>query len=58
MNGGNGMLSAFERFLAFEREANLFSHEVCGVRFWHYVRFALYSGTILPKFVQIGRAHV
>lgn len=56
MNDG-GLRSVFERFLAFERDADLFSREACGVRFWHFIRFQLYSGTILPHFVPMGVAH-
>ncbi len=52
-----GMLSFFERFLAFERDADLFSRQVCGVRFWHYIRFPFYSTMILPYFVPMGKAH-
>jgi len=51
------MLAAFERFLAFERDAELFSREVCAVRFWHFIRFQLYSGMVLPRFVGMGDAH-
>lgn len=57
MSGSIGTLSAFERFLSFERGAGLFSREACGVRFWHFIRFSLYSGTILPHFVPMGTAH-
>ena len=49
--------SVFARFSAFERDADLFSREVCGVRFWHYVRFNVYSALILPCFVPMDAAH-
>ncbi len=49
--------SVFVRFSAFERDANLFSREVCGVRFWHYVRFNVYSTLVLPHFVRMDAAH-
>ena len=51
------MLSVFERFFAFEDKKGLFSREVCGVRFWHCMRFSLYSGIILPRLVPMGEAH-
>ena len=49
--------SVFERFFAFERDAGLFSREVCGVRFWHYIRFYIYSVLVLPSFVPMDTAH-
>lgn len=49
--------SAFARFSAFERDADLFSREVCGVRFWHYVRFNVYSTLVLPHIVPMDAAH-
>lgn len=49
--------STFERFLAFEKGAGLFSREVCGVRFWHYIRFPVYSHLVLPYFVPTGHPH-
>lgn len=51
------MLSVFERFFAFEDKKGLFSRDVCGVRFWHCMRFSLYSGIILPRLVPMGEAH-
>ena len=49
--------SAFEKFLAFEKGAGLFSREVCGVKFWHYIRFPVYSLLVLPHFVPMGLPH-
>ena len=58
MSGENPTLgSVFGRFSDFEREAGLFSREVCGVRFWHYVRFSIYSTLVLPQFVPMDAAH-
>lgn len=51
------MPSVFEHFFAFENKNGLFSREACGVRFWHFIRFAIYSGIILPHFVDMGDAH-
>ena len=58
MNGGAASLSSvFARFFAFERDADLFSRDVYGVRFWHYVRFNVYSTLVLPHFVPMDAAH-
>lgn len=53
----DGLSSVFERFFAFERDSGLFSQEVCGVRFWHYIRFYIYSVLVLPSFVPMDAAH-
>ena len=53
----DSLSSLFARFSAFERDADLFSREVCGVRFWHYIRFNVYSTLILPRFVPMDTAH-
>jgi len=58
MSAETDSLSAvFARFSSFERDADLFSREVCGVRFWHYIRFNVYSTLILPRFVPMDAAH-
>ena len=57
MNEPCDLLSVFDRFLAFERAQGLFAREACGVRFWHFMRFQLYSGIILPHYVAMGEAH-
>ena len=58
MSGQNASLgSVFGLFSEFERGAGLFSREVCGVRYWHYVRFGIYSALVLPQFVPMDAAH-
>jgi len=57
MKGEIGLTSVFERFFAFERDAALFGREVCGVRFWHYIRFHVYTAVVLPYFVPMSAAH-
>ncbi len=51
------LFSVFDRFLAFERAQGLFLREACGVRFWHLIRFAFYSGILLPHYVSMDAAH-
>ena len=55
--GADSLSSVFARFSAFERDADLFSREVCGVRFWHHIRFNVYSKLVLPRFVPMDAAH-
>ena len=55
--GAASLSSVFARFSAFERDADLFSREVCGVRFWHHIRFNVYSTYVLPRFVTMDAAH-
>ena len=53
----DSLSEVFDRFSAFERDGDLFSREVCGVRFWHYARFGVYSTLVLPHFVPMDAAH-
>ncbi len=43
MSEPRDLLSVFDRFFAFESTHGLFSREACGTRFWHFMRFPLYS---------------
>ena len=57
MSEPRDLLSVFDRFFAFESTHGLFSREACGTRFWHFMRFPLYSEIVLPHFVSMGEAH-
>ena len=57
MNITHNLSSLFERFLSFEEAHLPFSWEIAGVRFWHYVRFGVFSAEIQPAFLNTGAAH-
>ena len=57
MNITHNLSSLFERFLSFEEARLPFSWEIAGVRFWHYVRFGVFSAEIQPAFLNTGAAH-
>lgn len=45
------------RFCEFERSLGLFGRELGGVRYWHLMRFYIYSSFVLPHFVKMGATH-
>ncbi|WP_010200258.1 sialyltransferase [Bacillus sp. m3-13] len=45
-----------ESFIKFEKQNNLFSLDIRGFKYWHYVRFVLYFD-ILNKKENLGQAH-
>ena len=51
------MGEACARFCEFERALGLFGREVDGVRYWHLMRFHVYSTFVLPNFVKMGAMH-
>ena len=57
MNAVMDLSAAFARFSAFERDAGLFSRELCGVRFWHLIRNQLYAADLLPQMVSMDNPH-
>lgn len=57
MNAVTDLTAAFARFFAFERDAGLFSRELCGVRFWHLIRNQLYAVDLLPQMVSMDNPH-
>ena len=52
MNAVMDLSAVFARFSAFERDAGLFSRELCGVRFWQLIRNQLYAADLLPRMVE------
>ena len=57
MNAVMDLSAVFARFSAFERDAGLFSRELCGVRFWHLIRNQLYAADLLPQMVGMDNPH-
>lgn len=51
------MCEACARFCGFEVSLGLFAREVGGVRFWHLIRFYIYTELVLPHFVKMGAMH-
>jgi len=50
-------LELIDKFIKFEYEEDLFNKEIQGIKFWHYIRFSIYS-KILRKKYDLGQAHL
>jgi len=49
-------MELIDKFIKFEYEEDLFNKEIQGVKFWHYVRFSIYSKILKEKY-NFGQAH-
>ncbi len=49
-------MELIDKFIKFEYEEDLFNKEIQGVKFWHYIRFSIYSEILKEKY-NFGQAH-
>ena len=49
-------MELIDKFTKFEYEEDLFNKEIQGVKFWHHVRFSIYSEILKQKY-KVGQAH-
>ena len=49
-------MELIDKFLKFEYENDLFNKKIKGFKFWHYIRFSIYSEILKQKY-KTGQAH-